>query len=126
MELFDEPYEEFEQKMENKVTDCKNILDYYENHYKKKNRLKLFSFELQLKLNGLALEYRDVPIDEYDSLEVEYRFQEVGHQGHERYMDFLHNAYKEDSFICDTFYSGSWNLNNHHNTYNVHNQFSPI
>jgi hypothetical protein len=108
VELFDEPYEQFEEMINNKTKECDNILDYYEKFYKKKNRIMKFTFEIQMTLNGAVLEYRHMPIEEFDGIEIGVKFQKVGLQSFERYMEFLHNAYKEDAFITDSFYAGSW------------------
>lgn len=88
--------------------EVKNIRDFYDKVQKLPFNVRKFSFEIRNSLNGCPLEFRDFPVDQDDSLEFEYRFRDLGPVSKAIYMDFLHNAYKEDELLLSSLSVGNW------------------
>lgn len=104
----DVDYDSFNQVKVAHLDNVRDIIDFYDKVQRLPFRVRKFSFEVKSQLNDCHLEFRDFPFDETDCLDFTYRFQDNGEVSKEFYMDFLHNAYKEDKFILNSTTSGNW------------------
>jgi methyltransferase-like protein len=108
----DVEYDQISNVKRNKTSEVNNILDYYDKVLKLPFKVRKFVFEIRNSLNEILLEYRDFPLKENDTLQFEYLFHDLGYISKEEYMDFLHNAYKEDSLLLESENSGNWSIKN--------------
>ena len=114
----DVDYEEFSKFQIERSDEVKNILDYYNKYQKKPFKVRKFIFELESKLNGCLIDFRDFPFDNQDIIEFDYKFYDEGLVSKQIYFDFLHNAYKEDNLLITSESAGNWSK--------ASSEFSPI
>jgi len=61
-------------------------------------------------LNGVFIDYTPILFEEGDHFELRYTIQKAGTVPFNRYMQFLHEAYKCDNLNIENDFSGSWSF----------------
>jgi hypothetical protein len=111
-------YNEFSNKKILKSFEVNDIASFYEKVQKQPFKVRQFNFQIKNKLNDCLLEFREFPLREDDTLQIEYKFEDYGLVPFNYYMDFLHNAYKESDIVLNSESIGNWNR--------IYNKLSPV
>ena len=101
-------YDEFIEKNTAKREEFGNIYELYQSNNLNPSKIRKFTFEMMTNLNQCQLEFREVPLDKFDSVEVKYRLEDQGEVNPDFFMEFLHHSFKEDNFILNSSKNGSW------------------
>jgi hypothetical protein len=84
-------------------------LDYYLTH-KIMPKVVLYQVGLYPVLNGVFVDHAPILFEKGDHLDIKYTMQRVGKVEFNRYMKYLHEAYKSDSTNIDNEYAGTWSF----------------
>jgi len=84
-------------------------VDYYLTH-KIMPKVVLYQVGLYPVLNGVFVDHTPILFEKGDHLDIKYTMQRVGKVEFNRYMKYLHEAYKSDSTNIDNEYAGTWSF----------------
>lgn len=87
----------------------KDPIDYYLTH-KIKPKVVQYQIGLYPILNGVFVDHAPILFEKGDHLDVKYTMQRVGTVEFNRYMRYLHEAYKSESLNLDNEYAGTWSF----------------
>jgi len=87
----------------------KDPIDYYLTH---KITPKVVKYQVGLYpiLNGVFVDHAPILFEQGDHLDIKFKMMRQGNVEFNRYMRFLHEAYKSDSVNLDNEFAGTWSF----------------
>ncbi|KRX00122.1 hypothetical protein PPERSA_10621 [Pseudocohnilembus persalinus] len=108
VELFNEKTEWGSSGLIQQTNEIKDEYDYYTKYKKFENTVYKYEFHVYPYINGVLQRSNNFNLNEYDQIDVEYKFKKLGKAGFLDYMNFLHEAYKFETINLDLNYVGAW------------------
>mmetsp|Transcript_31099 Transcript_31099/g.47499 ORF Transcript_31099/g.47499 Transcript_31099/m.47499 type:complete len:411 (-) Transcript_31099:17-1249(-) len=109
VEIFEDDEMYNERFKESMPTYMKDPIDYYVAHGLKPEVVQ-YKVGIHPVHNGIPVDHSPIMFEDGDNLDVQMSIQKVGHMEFNRYMKFLHEAYKVQSTNINNEFLGTWSF----------------